>query len=153
MKEACGKNSNMDTLLANNGLDLRIQSLALCSLAAHRAKTGDAKLLARNLAGVHPLLQSTLGEVSLGPVGPALGHDLAGLALDQRGLGQTTLGLHFPALEDLRFRELALANLAGRLLHRFLGFHGLHDLHGLHRQSHHLWRNEKVGASLSGPDA
>merc|ERR1719229_131459 len=128
MKEACGKNSNMETLLANDGLDLRIQSLALCSLAAHRAEPGDAKLLARNLAGIHPLLQSTLGEISLGPLGPALGHDLAGLALDQRRFGQTTRGLHFPPLEDLRFRELALADLAGRLFHRFLGLHGLHRL-------------------------
>merc|ERR1711979_149520 len=118
-----GINSQNQTSLADDRLDLGIQRLALSCLATHWAEAFDVELLARCLASVAPLLQRTLCEVLLGPIRSLLAHDLAAFALRQRCLCQTARGLHLAAPEDQGLGEFALSDHA--LLHCFL----LHCFH------------------------
>merc|ERR1712151_231306 len=100
------------SLAGNDGLDLGMQRPSLSSLAADWAETFDSQLLACLLHGLHPFLQGAGRKCLLRLRGSTLAHHLAPLVLEQRALGQAAHGLLLPALEDKRFGQLALPNLA-----------------------------------------
>merc|ERR1712004_445164 len=121
----CGWDSRAS--LAKDGLDLGIQRFALRCLATHSTETSDAQLLARLLERNTPLLQCALCKRPFASRRGSLAHDLARLALDQRGFRKATHSLRLLALEDCSPGILALRDDA-----HFFDLHGC--LHGwLHR--------------------
>merc|ERR1719327_243475 len=119
------------------GASLLQQSLALGGLATHSLEALDVQGLARLLHGGVPLRDALVSLLAVG--GRLLKNNLAGLALGQLVLSQTTDSLHLATREDGAGGTSAGLVALGDdgLLHGFLAHsHGLLHLHRLHALLH-----------------
>merc|ERR1719362_520698 len=112
------------------GLDLGIQRLLLCCLAAHWTEASNLQLLPRLPAGVGPLLQRTLRKCLLSSCRCGLAYNLATFASRQCIFRQAAYCLLLGAFPDDGASHLSPSNDTAAL--HSLGLHGLHGLHGFH---------------------